>query len=186
VSRGRISTPVVLASSSAMIVIGIMAYMVSRAPEAEREEQRAREQRHVIRTDLVIDDSTAERAAESFYDAWRRRAWEQAETVAVGEALGRVQSKRAAETGVNAEDRAMAREAWTAMASAPLTLYFRQSDDLDGGLALAGIAAYEFVGRPYRREVEFLVVRQGERWRVERMVLGRVLTEIPDLMGLDE
>jgi hypothetical protein len=177
---GRISTPVVLAASSTMVVIGLVAWMVGRAPEQAREEQAQR----AVLSELRIDDRTAEAVAESFYDAWRRRAWDEAEGIAVGEARARVQAKRAAEADLNPEDREMAREAWQALAGAPLTVYFQQSDTLEEGqrIAFRGIAAYDLVGQPYRREVEFEVVRQGEVWRVERMEPGRVITDVPAIL----
>lgn len=176
----RLSTPMVLAASSAMVVIGLLAWMVSRAPEQARTEQAQRAQI----AELRIDDRTPEAVAESFYDAWRRRAWDEAEGIAVGEARGRVQAKRAAESEVAPEDRAMARDAWLQLAGAPLTMFFQQSDTLepDQRIALRGVAGYDVLGQPYRREVEFEVVREGERWRVERMVPGRVLTETPALL----
>lgn len=180
--KERIPTPLVLASASAMIAIGVVALWLVHAPEEWRE---ARRRRGTL-AEMQIDDRTPEAAAESFYDAWRRRAWDEAEKVATGEAMARVRAKRAAESEVRPEDRAMARELWRALARAPLRVYFQQSDALDGGIALRGIAAYEFVGRPYRREVEFVVVPQGDRWRVERMTPGRVITPLPDVLELDE
>lgn len=177
-------TPMVLAASSAMIVIGLVAWMIGRAPDQARVEQTQRAQM----AELRIDDRTAESVAESFYDAWRRRAWDEAESIAVGEARERVLAKRAAEADVNPEDREMAREAWQALAGAPLTVYFQQSETLeeDQRIAFRGIAAYDLVGQPYRREVEFEVVRAGEVWRVERMDPGRVITDVPDLLELGE
>lgn len=178
----RIPTPVVLASSSAMIVTGALAWWVSRAPEQERIE---RVQRTARATAPRIDDRTPEAAAESFLDAWRRRAWDEAERLSVGEARARVAQKRAAEAELEPEDREMARRLWEAMASAPLRVSFLQSDDLGGRFALRGVAAYDFVGRPYRRHMEWLVVRQGDVYRVERMVHGRVITPLPDLLDLE-
>lgn len=179
----KISTPVVLASSSAMILIGLVAWFVSRTPDQIREEH---EQRAAIAA-LRIDDRTPEAAAESFLDAWRRRAWDEAEGISTGEAQARVQQKRAAEEQVDPQDREMAREVWQTLAGAPLTVTFSQSDTLEEGrIALRGVAAYALVGQPYAREMEWLVVRVeddgGERWRVERMVTGPVLTDMPDLL----
>ncbi len=167
-----------------MIVIGLVALMVSRAPEQVRIERTERARL----SELRIDDRTPEAVAESFYDAWRRRAWGEAEGIAIGRARERVQAKRAAEAEVSPEDREMAREAWQALAGAPLTVYFQQSDTLEEGqrIAFRGIAAYDLVGQPYRREVDFVVVRQGDVWRVESMEPGRVLTELPRLLELGE
>ena len=180
----KMSTPVVLASSSAMVVIGLVAWWVSRAPEQVREER----QRRTEIAELRIDDRTPEAAAESFLDAWRRRAWDEAEGLAIGDAQARVQQKRTADEQIAPEDREMAREVWQTLAGAPLTVTFSQSDTLaEGRIALRGVAAYALVGQPYAREMEWLVVRtEGEgasqRWRVERMVNGRVLTELPGLL----
>jgi hypothetical protein len=168
-----------------MIAIGLVTWMVSRAPEQVRVERAER----VRLSELSIDDRTAEAVAESFYDAWRRRSWDEAEGIAIGRALERVRNKRAIEAEVSPEDREMAREAWQALAGAPLTVYFQQSDTLEEGqrIAFRGIAAYDLVGQPYRREVDFIVVRQGVAvWRVESMELGRVLTELPRLLELGE
>jgi hypothetical protein len=165
-----------------MIAVGLTALFVMRAPEQVRVDQ----QRRAQLSELRIDDRSPEAVAESFYDAWRRRAWAEAERIATGEARARVQAKRAAEDDVHPEDREMARQVWRTLAAAPLRVYFQQADLLDGGIALRGIAAYDFVGRPYRREVEFLVVQEGSAWRVERMVPGRVITPLSDIVELDE
>ncbi|AKF06263.1 hypothetical protein [Sandaracinus amylolyticus] len=182
--RDRLPTPVVLAASSSMIVIGVLAWMVAR----DRAEQAPVEttQRAPQAAELHIDDRTPEAVAESFYDAWRRRAWDEAERIAVGEARARVHEKQARDAQLDAQEREMAREAWLALAGAPLTMFFQQSDTLepDQRIALRGIAGYDVMSQPYRREVEFEVVREGERWRVERMVPGRVLTDVPDLLKL--
>ncbi|UJR81113.1 hypothetical protein [Sandaracinus amylolyticus] len=186
--RDRLPTPIVLAASSSMIVIGVLAWMVAR----DRAEQAPVEtaQRPQV-AELHIDDRTPEAVAESFYDAWRRREWEAAERIAVGDARARVHEKRARDAQLDAQEREMAREAWLALAGAPLTMFFQQSDTLepDQRIALRGIAGYDVMSQPYRREVEFEVVRVagsdgGERWRVERMVPGRVLTDVPDLLKL--
>ena len=177
--KARMSGPMVLASSSTMIAIGLLAWFVARTPDQIAEERTQR----VRLAELRIDDRTPEAVAESFLDAWRRRSWDEAERIAVGEARARVQEKRAGEEQVNSEDRAMAREVWQAMASAELVVSFQRSDLLEEGrMALRGLAAYDFVGRPYRREMEWLVVREGEVWRVERMVNGRVITPLPEVL----
>jgi hypothetical protein len=180
---GRIPTPVVLASSSAMIAVGLIAWAVARAPEQVREETEQR----IVLSELRIDDRTPEAAAESYFDAWRRRAWDEAERIAIGQARARVQAKRAAEAEVHPEDRAMAREVWQTLAGAPLAVSFHRSEELgDGRLRLVGIAGYDLVGRPYRREMEWIVAPEGTVWRVESMTHGRVITAIPDLLEGDE
>ena len=180
-SEKKIPTPVVLAVSSAMIAVGVTALFVVEVPDAPAPRPRGRVE--VVSSELRIDDSTPERVAESFYDAWRRRAWDQAESIATGEARQRVLEKRAADELVSEEDREMARQTWERLAGAPLEVYFTESRSLDGGLALRGIAAYDLVHQPYRREVEFVVTQEDRRWRVERMTPGRIVTPMPRLLG---
>lgn len=180
----KISTPLVLASSSAMITVGLLAWLIGRAPDQIREEETQRAALAALR----IDDRTPEAVAESFLDAWRRRAWDEAERISTGEAHERVQSKRASDDALNEEDREMARQVWATLAGAPLEVTFSQSDTLsEDRIALRGVAAYALVRQPYAREMEWMVVRVeidgSQRWRVERMVNGRVLTDLPDLLG---
>lgn len=180
-SPARVSTPVVLATASTMLAIGLIA-MVSMSGRSGAG--------GAIHADagpdfvaLVIDDRTPERAAESYLDAWRRRAWDQAELVAIGEARARAAEKRAADAEIDPVDRAMARDVWARLAGAPLEVQFTQSDVLEGGgLLLHGIASYEFMNEPYRREMSWVVRPEGELWRVESMEAGDVLTEIPEIL----
>ena len=182
--NGRFSTPVVLAMSSTMIFVGVVAYVVARTPGQVRQERVARATRAALHT----DDRTPEAAAESFLDAWRRRAWREADALAVGEARARVATKREADAAVGPEQRAQAAQVWDALASAPLEVLFERSEEREAGQwLLSGVAAYDFVGQPYRREVEFLVapVRADDgttRYRVARMVPGRVTTPLPDVL----
>lgn len=180
-SRKRVSAPMVLAGASAMVAVGIVALMVVQAPQAAEVEHADR----AARAETRVDDRTAEAAAESFLDAWRRREWDIAEGLSTGLALGEVQTKRARDDDVVDEDREMAEQVWRQLAASPLQVFFTRSETLeaDQRIALHGIAAYELVGHPYRREMSFVVVRQGEVWRVEEMTSGRVLTELPSLLG---
>src|SRR5690606_18841437 len=108
--------------------------------------------------------------------------------ISTGEARERVRTKRAAEAELDPEEREIARRTWLQLAGEPLTMFFQQSDTLepDRRIALRGVAGYDVLQQPYRREVEFEVVREGERWRVSRMVPGRVLTEIPAILRAAE
>lgn len=175
----RVSTPVVLTAASSMLAIGVIGfYYAGEGPAGEAEPDLP--DNYVA---LSIDDRTPERVASSFLDAWRRRAWDQAEQISIGEAHEEVLNKRIADAEIDPVDRVMARDVWERLAGAPLEVEFVRSDRVDGGgLYLHGVAAYDFMNQPYRREMSWVVRPEGELWRVERMELGEVLTEIPDLL----
>ncbi|HEY8431613.1 MAG TPA: hypothetical protein VIL20_24705 [Sandaracinaceae bacterium] len=171
----RISTPLVLAAASAMLAVAAVVWIdrVGGAPD-EPPAPRSR--------GFVVDDSTPERAAESFYDAWRRRRWAEALEVSVGHAREEVLRKQQRDQALPADERIVAERMWDALANAPLTFVLDEAETLGPThLALRGTAEYELIGRPYRRRVELEVVRIGERYRVSRMRLGEVLTELPPL-----
>lgn len=187
VREKRISTPLVLAASSGMIAIGLVAFMgVSTVANVEEEhEERAQ------LAALVLDDRTEEAVAESYLDAWRRRAWDDAARMAVGEAHDAALHKKQLDLEMDPTDRAMAREVWERLASAPLEIEFTRSEDLEGdAVAISGVAAYQFMGSPYRREVRWEIVPQVEEgrrlYRVRRMDNGAVLTEVPSLLRGEE
>lgn len=172
----RVSTPLVLAAASAMLAAAAVVWM-SLAPDDPPEDAEPR-----AANALIVDDSTPERAAESFYDAWRRRQWAQALEVSVGTAREEVVRKQARDEALPREERVVAERMWAALATAPLTLALDEAEMLGGGrLVLRGTAEYQFVNRPYRRRVEFEVVPHGQRHRVARMQLGEVLTELPPM-----
>jgi hypothetical protein len=172
----RVSTPLVLAAASAMIAVAVVVW-VSTRPSGTNEDG-ARDPASVVR----IDDSTPERAAESFYDAWRRRRWAQALEVASGAARQRVLQKQARDAELPREERVVVERMWDALARAPLTLALDEAEMLDGDrVRLRGTAEYDFVNRPYRRRVEFVVEPSSEGYRVSDMRLGEVLTELPPL-----
>lgn len=181
----RLSTPLVLATSSSMIAIGAVAALTAKPPTPPPE---TRLQRMVgDSSELYIDDRTPETTAESFLDAWRRRAWHDAERIAVGEALEEVRAKRRIDLEMNEEERRLAQEIWDRLSSARLRVLFRRNDNYeDGRIALQGVAAYEFLGDPYRREMEWLLAPEGDHWRVERMVSGRIITPLPGLVEGNE
>ncbi len=171
----RLSTPLVLAAASAMLAVAVVVWLGAFPDEPGAQPADPRER-------LVVDDRTPERAAESFYDAWRRRRWAQALEVSVGHAREEVLRKQARDQSLPREERIVAERMWDALATAPLTLVLDEAEMLGGGrLLLRGTAEYEFVNRPYRRRVEFEVVPRGERHRVARMTLGEVLTELPPM-----
>jgi hypothetical protein len=170
----RVSTPLVLAAASAMLTIGFVVWWGSRPPPPPP--------RPHVRNALVVDDRTPERAAQTFYDAWRRRQWPQALAVSVGTAHQAVLRKQARDAELQGDDRVVAERMWEALARAPLTLALDEADGINGEpLTLRGTAEYMFVNRPYRRRVEFVVVNQDSKYRVREMRLGEVLTELPAL-----
>jgi hypothetical protein len=178
-SEKRISTPLVLAASSGMIAIGLAAFFGVQTATVVEEEDAAR----AALAALVLDDRTPEAVAESYLDAWRRRAWDDAARVSVGEARESALHKKQLDQEMDPTDRAMAREVWERLAGAPMEVELTGSENLEGGaLALDGIAAYQFMGAPYRRQVRWEVVPEGELWRVRSMVNGEVLTATPPLL----
>ncbi len=176
----RISGPLVLAISSGMIAVGIAAMIAIDVPEEVAEDEAQRDEYAA----LVIDDRTPERVAESYLDAWRRRAWDQAAAISIGEAHERALTKQAMDQDVEHDDRVMAREVWERLASSPLTFEWQRAEALDdrGGLYLHAIASYQFMSHPYRRVMSWVVRPEGELFRVERMENGEVLTPIPDIL----
>src|SRR5690606_29709881 len=169
----RISTPLVLAAASAMLAVSVVV-LLSLGP--------AEEPREDAPLAFVIDDSTPERAAESFYDAWRRRRWAQALEVSVGAARHDVLQKQARDEQLPREERVIAERMWDALVRAPLTMALDEAEMLGGDrYRLRGTAEYDFVNRPYRRRVELVVEPSRDGYRVSRMRLGEVLTELPPM-----
>lgn len=171
----RISTPLVLAASSAMLTLAVVVWLgLEDPPEAPTHE--AREP-----NDLHVDDRTPETAAQSYYDAWRRRRWGAASEVSIGRAREQALSKQRADEALPHDERVIAERTWDALARAPLSLLLDQVDiDDEGRFHLAGTAEYLFVNQPYRRRVEFDVVERAEGYRVAQMELGEVLTDLPE------
>jgi hypothetical protein len=178
--KKRVSAPLVLAASSGMIAIGVAAFWAIDTPAEVPLEDRAQQEYAA----LTIDDRTPERVATSYLDAWRRRQWDQAASISIGAAHEAALEKQAMDLDVEHEDRVMAREVWERLSSAPLQVDFTGHERLDdiGGLYLHGVAAYEFMGTPYRREIGWVVRPEGDLFRVERMENGTVLTAIPHLL----
>lgn len=167
--KRRVPAALVLATSSAMVSVGIVAWLVTRpGGDAERAAEAQAAQ-------VRIETQSPESAAESFLDAWRKRRFD----------LGRQLSRGAARAMV--EDRASASEdypqemldlqkAWDVLADSRLGYVVSRSEQLEGGrVQLDGVAQGEFVKKPYRRRVGFVCVREGGRWLVEEMHLGEIL-----------
>jgi len=171
----RISTPLVLAATSGMLVTAVLVYMSATGEEPEPEPEPGPLALH-------IDDSTPEAVAESFYDAWRRRRWPEAERLSMDEARAAVVQKRIGDESMQHDERIVAERGWDALAQAPLTMEMEQVDIEEGDrYSLRAVAAYEFVGQPYRRRVVLHVRGTAEGFRVTRMDLGEVLTELPPM-----
>ena len=174
----RISTPLVLAAASAMLAVAGVVY-VGLTDDSEDETDLGPEGP----AELHVDDSTPESAAESFYDAWRRRRWSVASELSRGDARRAVLQKQAADEELPHEERIVAERSWEALARSPLTLALDQVDiHGDDRFTLSGVAEYQLVGRPYRREVGFDVEGTEEGYRVTAMRLGEVLPELPEIL----
>ena len=172
----RIPTPLVLAIASAMICVGVAAYWASRQPDTPLDAPTSR---------VLVDDSTPERAAESFLDAWRKREHDVAAALAIGEAKAAVEARRAADLALSKEERAIKRQLWDAMASTRLSLVPTLSTELDDAhVALETVARGRFLGKPYERAIDFDVEKSDDRWRVARMELGPHLTDQADVLAV--
>lgn len=172
----RLSTPLVLAAASAMLAVAAVIFfgLTAEEPAIVQDTEPG---------GLRIDDSSPERAAESFYDAWRRRRWPEADRLSVGQARREVHQKQAADEAMDQEDRVIAERGWDALAAAPLELHIEQTEIEPGDrFVLHAVAEYELVGSPYRRRVVMEVRGTPEGYRVERMELGEVLTELPPIL----
>jgi hypothetical protein len=173
----RISTPLVLAAASGMIAIAIVATLSSVREEPPPDPGGARGS---------TDDRTPERAATSFYDAWRQRRWSIALALSEGQARADVLDKQGRDQQIPPEDRVVVERMWDALSRAPLELVLdtaEMPEDQEGVTVLHGTAEYMFVNRPYRRRVSFRVVERGDHYRVDEMVLGEVLTPLPEVFA---
>lgn len=165
--------------SSALISAGVVGYLAIR--QASPGEAAAEEAERA----LSRDTATPERAAEAFLDAWRKRDLDRAAALSRGVAREAVLRRKssAEEFGPEAAD---LQKTWETLAESRLTLHVQESETLPGGkLALRGTAEGEFLARPYRRLMEFLLSKDGERWLVDEMNPGEILTETPPLLDPD-
>lgn len=180
-AEARVSTPLVLAAASTMLAIGVVVYLSVSGQTADEPELPAAEPGQ-----LHLDDSTPEATAESFYDAWRRRHWGAAGQLSVDQAERAVLQKQAADAELPREERIIAERGWDALAQAPLTLNVDRIDiDGDERYSLYATAEYDFVGHPYRRRVVMHVRQTDQGYRVSRMELGEVLTDLPPMFRGD-
>ena len=175
----RVSTPLVLTVASAMVCVGLLGFLWNR---------RAAEPTHAPtpnEIEVLVDTSTPERAAESFLDAWRKRAHDVAAELTEGVAHEAVEDRRRRDEALSPEERDLKRQLWDAMASDRLRLRLDESERLDGseglddGLALRGVAEGTFLDRPYERRMELVLVERDDGWRVRSFSFGEILTELP-------
>jgi hypothetical protein len=172
-SSKRLSTPLVLAVASAMICVGLIGFLWNRsAPETPRAPT-------PDEIEVLVDTSTPERAAESFLDAWRKRAHDVAAELTEGVAREAVEDRRRRDEALSPEERDLKRQLWDAMASERLRLRLDESERLDDGLALRGVAEGTFLDRPYERRMELVLVEREGGWRVRSFAFGEILTDLP-------
>ncbi|MBW2465231.1 MAG: hypothetical protein JRH11_26515 [Deltaproteobacteria bacterium] len=174
----RLSTPIILTLASAMVSIGVVAVIASRfggpadtgAPPSPHE--------------IPIDTRTPEAAAETFLDAWRKRDHAICRDLAVEGALEAVLTRQEDDQALTADEREVKSRVWDAMATGRLLLELSESNEVsETTVGLLGVAKGEFLGRPYEREVEFMMVRVGDDWKVARMGLGDILTDMPAFLA---
>ncbi|MEO0324195.1 MAG: hypothetical protein AAF447_14640 [Myxococcota bacterium] len=174
----RLSTPVVLALVSAMVSVGVLALLASRPEPAPAPATAARVE--------VLDD-TPEHVAESFLDAWRKREHGVADALSLGPAQARVRARQAADGALAGPERELKQKVWDAMATERLEFFVEESERLAGGrLALRGTAEGTFLDAPYERALEFITAPAGDGWRVEDVTFGPILSEVPELLKLEE
>ena len=175
----RLPTPLVLALASAMVCVGVVAVVISRSGPAETEEQRA--------SRVAVNDRTAEAAAESFLDAWRKREHDVARRLSIEAALRQVEAREQSDENLSEQERDLQRQVWDAMAATRLQLFLRESRNLPAGrLALAGVAEGEFLEQAYQREVEFVMVETTQGWRVAEVAFGEILSDMPAALRFED
>ena len=159
----RMPTPVVLTLVSAMVCAGVVGLLWNSGTDPIHVEE--------LPPPVTVDDRTPEAAAESFLDAWRKRDHAVAETLALGGALDAVRSRRDRDqTGDPQLERI-----WDQMAAERLEFSVDQSERLDEGLRLVGVASGTFLSEPYTREVAFSLRETADGWRVTDITFGDVL-----------
>lgn len=175
----RLPTPLVLALASGMICVGVVAVVIARSGPAETAEQRA--------SRVAVSDRTAEAAAESFLDAWRKREHDVARELAIENALQRVAAREESDRNLSDQERDLQRQVWDAMAATRLQLFLRESRNLPNErLALAGVAEGEFLEQAYQREVEFVMVETPQGWRVAEVMFGEILSDMPAALRFED
>lgn len=163
--KKRISTPLVLVSASVMLSVGVVGLVSAR--NCDPAVRTPGEAPPVVPRDVRVDQSSPERAAESWLDAWRTRSHELALRLSSGIAREKVEARRTREEQMTPEDRALGEAVWKQLADTRLRLQINESENLPyGRLALRGSAVGEWMGRPYVRRMEFVMEKRGGDWFV--------------------
>ncbi len=177
----RLSTPLVLGAASTMLSLGLVGFYFSGRPSTHIAEVSLR-----VPAVISIVDTTPEAAAESMYDAWRKRAWLQALTLSESPLRETLLGKQAEDAALAGPEREMAADVWARVAASPLRIRYLGSERDGDDYELDAIAGYNFMGRPYERRVHFRVVHRGQHYRVTRMDFGETLSEPSALLrGLE-
>ncbi len=173
----RLPTALVLAIASGMICVGVLGVLASEPQQTDTDPQESR---------VDVSDTTAEAAAESFLDAWRKREHDVAASLSVEDAHQAVLQRARRDDALSPSERDMQRQVWDAMASTRLSLVLNESEELGGGrLRLSGTAEGEFLESPYAREIDFELVPRGDHWRVAQVEFGTILTDAPDALRFE-
>ena len=176
----RIPLPLVLAAASAMVCVGIVAWLAS-GPGADATEAETPDE-----LDVRVDASSPALAAESFLDAWRKRSHQTALELSVGDAHTAVLNRLRSDELMSAEERAAKQKIWNDLATTRLSLMVDESENLpDGRVVIHGTAEGEFLDRPYAREIDFVTKRVAGKWKVEDMQLGDITSDVPDFLEID-
>ena len=176
--KSRLPTALVLSVASGMISVGAIAWWTATVePEAPSEPIASRP------VTVHVDRSTAERAAESFLDAWRKREHSTALALSAGEARRAVLQRQRRDAEMTDEELELKRTLWDEMATERLRLSLSSSEHLpEGRLRLTGRASGTFLGNAYERELAFVLFEQEDQgWTVEDMQLGAILSPMPQL-----
>jgi hypothetical protein len=161
----RLSTPLVLVTASVMVSIGVVALITAQNRNAPVVDRAAAPP--IVPRDVPVDQSTPERAAKSWLDAWRTRSHAVALRLSSGVAREQVDARREREEQMSPEDRSLGEAVWKQLADTRLRLQINESENLPSGkIALRGNAVGEWMGRPYVRRMEFVMEKRGTEWFV--------------------
>ncbi len=182
-TRSRISTVWVLAAASLLVSGGVLVFLSN---------GKAVTPPHPDGSRAHIETRTPEAACESFLDAWRKRDYEGALSLSSGDARERVLDRKNRDEGVDPATKKAFAPMWDALARDRLRFHSSQTDNLDGNkLRVAGQARGTFVGKPYVRNVVFIVEKSSpDSYVVHEMQLGEILegadTDLRSLRGIEE
>lgn len=165
----NVPTTWVLAGASLMVSVGVVAWLARPASQATTNTPA----RRVEPVRVAVETSTPERTAETFLDAWRKRAHEDGMAISEADAYERVRARRDAELALDPADRAQADALWRRLADMRLHFEVSESERLAGDvLRLRGVAKGMWLGKPYERPVEYELIERPAGWRVTKFELG--------------